>query len=169
TLLRSYVVPNVPFESVKILEAARATSAAPTFFKAQPIFSPKLGVKNFEWGLGHINPILHLIDEAESFYKDSEIGCIISIGTGVQPGRRLAAEGTARANMFGVPLVGRLAAQVDTGPVASALATSSKYINQFAESKFRGTDIYYRFNVQEGTVIPYTLGNLQFVSFSFRE
>jgi hypothetical protein len=47
TLLRSYVVPNDPFESVKILEAARATSAAPTFFKAQPIFSPRIGVKNF--------------------------------------------------------------------------------------------------------------------------
>lgn len=37
--------------------------------------------------------------------------------------------------------------------MVSALATSSEYINQFAESKFSETDIHHRFNVQEGADI----------------
>lgn len=77
----------------------------------------------------------------------AEIGSIISIGTGVQQGLRLAAEGTVRTNMFMLPFLGKIAAKIDAALVTTALATSSEHIHLFAQSKFRGTGIYYRFNV----------------------
>lgn len=104
-------------------------------------------------GLGHNNPVLHLIKEAKMAYPLAEIGCIISIGTGAQQGVRLAAEGTARANIFGVPLIGRMAAKFDAAIVVAALATSSENIHSLAKSMFEGTDIYYRLNVYEETNI----------------
>jgi patatin-like phospholipase/acyl hydrolase len=38
TLFRSYKVPGDSFGGVSIVEAARATTAAPTFFRAKGIF-----------------------------------------------------------------------------------------------------------------------------------
>jgi hypothetical protein len=104
-------------------------------------------------GLGHNNPVLHLINEAETLYPLDKIGCIISIGTGCQQGVRLAAEGTARTNIFGLPIIGRMAAKIDAAIVTAALATSSEYIHYVADSKFQGTGIYYRFNVSAETNI----------------
>jgi len=46
-----------------------------------------------------------------------------------------------------------MAAKIDAAIVAAALATSSEHIHRYAESKFRGTGIYYRFNVCEETNI----------------
>lgn len=40
TLFRSYDTPNDPFGNVTIVEAARATSAAPTYFKPVRISTP---------------------------------------------------------------------------------------------------------------------------------
>ncbi|KAA8909949.1 acyl transferase/acyl hydrolase/lysophospholipase [Sphaerosporella brunnea] len=153
TLFRSYYVPNDQFRGVSIVEAVRATSAAPTFFKPMRI-SNSTETKYFvDGGLGHNNPILHLIEEAEMMYPSAEIGCIVSLGTGVQQGLKLAAEGTVRTNMLWLPFFGKLAAKLDAALVAAALATSSEHIHRFAESKFRGTGIYYRFNVCEQTDI----------------
>ncbi|KAF8244380.1 FabD/lysophospholipase-like protein [Wilcoxina mikolae CBS 423.85] len=105
TLFRSYHVPDDKFSNVSIVEAARATSAAPTFFKPMRI-STSTETKHFvDGGLGHNNPVLHVIEEAERIYPLAEIGCIISIGTGVQQGVRLAAEGTVRTNMFVLPFI----------------------------------------------------------------
>jgi hypothetical protein len=81
-------------------------------------------------GLGHNNPVLHLIEEAERIYPLDEIGCMISIGTGVQQGLKLAADGTVRQSMLGLPLIGKVAAKVDAAIVAAALATSTALHNQ---------------------------------------
>ncbi|KAF8535216.1 acyl transferase/acyl hydrolase/lysophospholipase [Trichophaea hybrida] len=156
TLFRSYMVSNDPYGNVSIVEAARATSAAPTYFKPKRISTPA-GAKYFvDGGLGHNNPILHLIKEAEEAYPFAEIGCVISIGTGAQQGLQLAAEGTMRTNMSGVPILGNIAAKIDAAVVAAAIATSSEHIHLFAEDKFHTTgnsEKYYRFNVREETNI----------------
>lgn len=60
-------------------------------------------------GLGHNNPILHLIKEAEETFPLAEIGYVISIGTGAQQGLKLAADGTMRTNMSGVSVLGKIA------------------------------------------------------------
>jgi len=63
----------------KIWEAARATSAAPTFFKhikigrAQPYI---------DGGLGRNNPSRVVLDEAKSLFGARHIGCLVSIGSG---------------------------------------------------------------------------------------
>jgi len=63
----------------KIWEAARATSAAPTFFKrieigrAQPFI---------DGGLGRNNPSWVVLDEAKALFGARHIGCLVSIGTG---------------------------------------------------------------------------------------
>lgn len=86
-------------------------------------------------------------------FPSAEIGCVVSIGTGVQQGLNLAKEGTVRTNLSVLPYFGKLAAKIDTALVTAALATSSEHIHRFAESKFRGTAIYYRFNVCKKTDI----------------
>lgn len=63
----------------KIWEAARATSAAPTFFK--PI---EIGRKQpfIDGGMGCNNPSRVVLEEAYKLFGDSYIGYILSIGTG---------------------------------------------------------------------------------------
>ena len=67
----------------KIWEAARATSAAPTFFKRIKIGPPGSGIDYVDAGLGCNNPIKQVIAEAARvFGEDAPVACIVSIGTG---------------------------------------------------------------------------------------
>ena len=64
----------------KIWEAARATSAAPTFFKRIEIGRKQPFI---DGGLGRNNPSLVVLDEAKAqFGARRHIGCFVSIGTG---------------------------------------------------------------------------------------
>ncbi|KAJ7033023.1 FabD/lysophospholipase-like protein [Mycena alexandri] len=63
----------------KIWEAARATSAAPTFFKRIKIGR---GQHFIDRGLGSNNPSKVVLDEAKRVFPNRQIGCIVSIGTG---------------------------------------------------------------------------------------
>ena len=63
----------------KIWEAARATSAAPTFFKRIEIGR---GQPFIDGGLGRNNPSRVLLDEAKGLFRTRQIGCLVSIGTG---------------------------------------------------------------------------------------
>jgi len=77
-LFRSYESRET-HSNCKIWEAARATSAAPTFFKhieigrAQPYI---------DGGLGRNNPSRAVLDEAKALFGARHIGCLVSIGTG---------------------------------------------------------------------------------------
>ncbi|KAJ7268361.1 phospholipase [Mycena rebaudengoi] len=67
---------------VKIWEAARATSAAPSYFLQQKVG----GEKFVDGGLSANNPILLLINEAESFFGPARPkACVVSLGTGMMP------------------------------------------------------------------------------------
>ena len=63
----------------KIWEAARATSATPTFFKRIEIGREQPFI---DGGLGCNNPSRLLLDEAKSLFGARQIGCLVSIGTG---------------------------------------------------------------------------------------
>lgn len=83
-LLRSYTttdsVDGLSTAGVKIWEAARATSAASTFF--DPI---RIGFQEFVDGAtGRNNPVESVLAEANSLWADaaSRIQCLVSIGTG---------------------------------------------------------------------------------------
>jgi len=77
-LFRSYE-SHQPHSNCKIWQAARATSAAPTFFKhieigrAQPYI---------DGGLGRNNPSRVVLDEAKALFGARHIGCLVSVGTG---------------------------------------------------------------------------------------
>ncbi|KAJ2921098.1 hypothetical protein H1R20_g15995, partial [Candolleomyces eurysporus] len=84
THLRTYTNKNVEksFADYKIWEAARATSAAPTYF-------PRIKLGDHEYvdgGLGFNNPVLLLLGEARVYYGFARpIGCLVTIGTGMNP------------------------------------------------------------------------------------
>lgn len=85
-LLRNYVSSWEPSTGCTVWQAARATSAAPTFFP--PI---RFGTPAQNWvdgGLRHNNPVRALYDEARRIWPTQsgrKIGCIISIGAGDPP------------------------------------------------------------------------------------
>jgi len=78
TLFRTYESHETHL-GCKIWEAARATSAAPTFFKrieigrAQPFI---------DGGIGGNNPSRVILDEANTIFGDRHIGCLVSVGNG---------------------------------------------------------------------------------------
>src|SRR6266568_3989190 len=76
-LLRTYQSHQTHLDC-KIWEAARATSAAPTFFKRIEIGNKQL----VDGGLGCNNPSRVVLDEAEAAFGGHQIGCLVSIGTG---------------------------------------------------------------------------------------
>jgi predicted acylesterase/phospholipase RssA len=73
-----YAFGNIP--GVKIWQAARATSAAPTFFKSMTIGEEEF----FDGGLRANNPVELVNDEAEGLFP-GEPKIIVSIGTGIPP------------------------------------------------------------------------------------
>jgi hypothetical protein len=78
-LFRTYQSCEGPL-NCKIWEAARATSAEPTFFKPINIGKEQLFV---DGGLGCNNPSLMVHDEAKALFgKARQIGCFVSIGAG---------------------------------------------------------------------------------------
>ncbi|THZ03199.1 phospholipase, patatin family protein, partial [Aureobasidium pullulans] len=91
SLLRSWYTsrgdPDL-YRTVRIWEAARATSAASSFFDSISIGDPKQ--RFLDGGTGANNPVQHVWDEAADLLTSEEslsenVGCLISLGTG-QPG-----------------------------------------------------------------------------------
>lgn len=82
-LFRSYDIRGyglTPANECPIWQAARATSAAPTFFKPMRIGM----VKYADGGLGYNNPSQLAVDEVRKIWPDHTPNCLISIGTGHQ-------------------------------------------------------------------------------------
>ena len=86
-LLRSYPAPGRDAIKCEIWEAARATSAAPTFFKEIKIKHSEGATLRFvDGGLKCNNPVAILMEEAEKVFGGNQIlGCIVSLGCGVKP------------------------------------------------------------------------------------
>ncbi|KAF5360891.1 hypothetical protein D9756_004636 [Leucocoprinus leucothites] len=137
THLRTYTNPNVEksFSDYKIWEAARATSAAPTYF-------PRIKLGDYEYvdgGLGFNNPVLLLMGEARVYYGFArQIECLVTLGTGMSPNVSLPPEGK---NLFEniKDCAGVLKSMLE-------LSTVSEQANQMAELLVRSGH-YYRFNV----------------------
>lgn len=83
--MRSYRSPRARHLDIKIWEAARATSAATTFFEPIIIGS---GESFVDGAIGANNPVDELWNEAQDLWPSddsfrSSIKCLVSIGTGV--------------------------------------------------------------------------------------
>jgi len=81
TLFRSWIPGANPAYNCTIVDAARATSAAPAFFKAIEFGDPIKHVY-VDGGLGCNNPVKYVIEESKSLFFNRPISCVISLGTG---------------------------------------------------------------------------------------
>jgi hypothetical protein len=109
---------------------ARATSAATTFFK-----SIKCGRDEIEFidaGFGYNNPCDVLLEEAQEIFPNSELGCVVSVGTGI--GAVVGIQDSRRSILKAL----------------KEMASSSKRVVDRLDSRFGDSPIYYRFDVQRG-------------------
>ncbi len=85
TIFRSYNAEGVTRSKCAIWEAARATSAAPSFFKPISIKIPPPAITYVDGALGYNNPSQLALLEAQRIWNcaDKE-ACLVSIGTGQQ-------------------------------------------------------------------------------------
>jgi hypothetical protein len=121
----------------KIWEAARATSAAPTFFKRIEIGRKQPFI---DGGLGRNNPSQVVLDEAKALFGARQIGCLVSIGTG-------------QAEVIGIKKPG-LFQRIIPKDVIDALkaittdceATHEEMLGRFANLP----NTYFRLNVEHG-------------------
>ena len=84
TIFRSYDCNEYSANVCRIWEAARATSAAPTFFEPITIEDPKPPSSYVDGGLKHNNPSEIAIAEAERIWPQAKRFVLVSIGTGKQ-------------------------------------------------------------------------------------
>ena len=154
-LFRSYEVDGTEVLCT-ILEAARATSAAPTYFPPIEID----GDLYVDGGIGYNNPTEEAIREAHRIWPNRKIGCLVSIGTGLmQP-----ISGTTRTKeqlgTFAGGVLQRMmpltAEKLSVAEYCTQLATSCQMIhthvvqNPSIEKKPQQRPRYYRFNVISG-------------------
>lgn len=82
TLFQTYNVERNRTYNCTIWEAARATSAAPTFFKRITIGPDGSAIDYVGAGLGCNNPVKQVLAEAAREFGDhAPIACVLSIGT----------------------------------------------------------------------------------------
>jgi predicted acylesterase/phospholipase RssA len=82
TLFRSYSGKGIQASQCAIWQAARATTAAPSFFKEMYIDNPRPGISYVDGGLGYNNPAEVALEEAGKIWPTAKHFCLISIGTG---------------------------------------------------------------------------------------
>jgi predicted acylesterase/phospholipase RssA len=153
-LFRSYALDGTEIEC-SILEAARATSAAPTYFPETEID----GDLYVDGGIGYNNPADEAIREARRLWGEREIGCLISIGTGLM---EPISGATRTTEQFGTFVGGMMKGMA---PLTAEKLTVAEYCTQVATScqmvhlhlvehpllqKKSDRQRYYRFNVTSG-------------------
>ncbi|KAJ7884782.1 FabD/lysophospholipase-like protein [Mycena olivaceomarginata] len=140
-LFRSYVSrKEVPIHCT-VWEAARATSAAPTFFKRIDIGPEKRPEPFIDGGVGQNNPTERVLAEARVVFPRRKIACVISVGTGQPDVIDVPKPSFFEQNV--IPL-GSIKAMV-------AMVTDCEETAQRMESLFeRCPNTYFRFNVDRG-------------------
>ena len=147
-LLRTYPTGSIPL-SCCIWEAARATSAAPTFF--EPIkFEAHVGGAFIDGGVGCNNPTKVLVKEAKSYYrlkgyKATQPTCLVSVGTGQKDLIQLHEAASMfwfkdRSGLSIAPALGEIATDCEN--------THDEVLLTFLENNARNS--YYRLNVSQG-------------------
>jgi len=142
---RSWESANPAFKlQTTIIEAARATSAAPTFFQSIDIVGDAGYLQSFiDGGVRVNNPVRCVLNEARTFSPTSEIDYILSLGTGARSAIRIGAE----YNIFKRLLLTRIRLaraliKITTNCDTIANEVSLEYANQ--------PGVYYRLNVDRG-------------------
>jgi hypothetical protein len=139
---RTYPVRALASANCRIWEAARATTAAPTFFKRIAIGEEDQAKEEFiDSGLGCNNPANQVLEEARNIFgNDGLVRCLVSIGTGY-PGTIGLAKPDAFQKVLPTKLIGVLEKiATDCENTANGLSARFKDLEKF----------YFRFNVAHG-------------------
>jgi len=139
--LRTYSQENGKASGCTIVQAARATSAAPSIFSPITITSPTTGVQSkfIDGGIGHNNPSEQAICESNQIWPGRKIGILLSVGTGTSVPREFS-------NSIIRFITKISAAQLITRLVTECEETHNRVLGhpQLAQGK---TGRYFRFNV----------------------
>ena len=168
TLLRTYGCRGHNAERCTIWKAARATSAAPTFFKPAVIEIPPPGRIFVDGGLGHNNPSELALEEVQKIWPSVQRCCLVSIGTGRQKSVKFIENSVVTTTeepqgilsllwgaIPGATTVSRsvsgLATLKKIGEACVALTTNSEMVHQRVFRRSASENFpYYRFNVERG-------------------
>jgi predicted acylesterase/phospholipase RssA len=139
-VFRTYSSPDEPAAECKIWEAARATSAAPTFFKRIKIGDGLSAEVFIDGGLGRNNPTGILLEEAQVLFPSRKVACVVSIGTG-----QVKTINIPRPSVIQRIIPSKVA------KATVAIATDCEATNQEMLKRFSTTPgVYFRFNVDQG-------------------
>lgn len=124
-----------------IWQAARATSAAPRYFKRLKIGPPNAQEEFLDGGLGSNNPTKLMMHEAcETFEKTRDVACIVSVGTGVMD-----------VSDFKTPAFGQKIIPKELISVMKEMVTDCEVVEKEVNRWFSNKPgIYFRFNVEKG-------------------
>ena len=139
---RTYAVPKDETYNCKIWEAARATSAAPTYFPRIEIGPLNRKQAFVDAGVGYNNPTNEIIQECELIYgSDAKVACIVSIGTG-----RPEVIGWKKPGLF------QQAFPIKLCKALAQLATDTEGVAEQHQRRNSSdsTTVYWRLNVSRG-------------------
>lgn len=149
-LMRTY--DNFPWVEAfpgTIWQAARATTAAPTLFLPVVIDD----IQYCDGGIGYNNPAELAIDEAHNIWPGRCIGCLVSVGTGLEDAIQLGRDRKSFARQLLSVTAAKTAFSLDVAEWCVELITSnhSKHLELKEKSKRLGiNESYFRFNVPQG-------------------
>jgi predicted acylesterase/phospholipase RssA len=141
--------PSAEAFPAKVWQAARATTAAPTFFLPIVIND----IEYSDGGTGFNNPIEVAIHEADNIWPDRPIGCLVSIGTGLEDAIQLGKDVKSFAHNLLSLSSARTAFSVDVAQWCIELLTSNHSTHLQLKQRARKLgihDTYFRFDVPQG-------------------
>lgn len=140
SLIRSYEAFGQAPTPCTIVEAARATTAAPTFFKRAVITVQGVNRTYMDGGLAQNNPCDVVLQEASRLFPGRKLACVVSLGTGKLPTIHIPKRG----------FIQRLI-PVEVARAMAGIATDTEQTHQDLQRRFKSRpDVYFRFNVDEG-------------------
>lgn len=129
------------YVDMTIWQAARATSAAPTYFKRLKI-GPRDAQEEFlDGGVGSNNPTKLMMQEASKAFEETDfVACVVSLGTGV-----------LNIGDFKTPTLGQKIIPKELINVLKGMVTDCEHIEKDVSRWFSGKPgVYFRFNVEKG-------------------
>ncbi|EAQ92676.1 hypothetical protein CHGG_00911 [Chaetomium globosum CBS 148.51] len=131
--------------TVKIWEAARATTAASVYFKPMTVKVGPSAEEFIDAAIGCNNPVIYLLQEAAAHIgKGRRLGCLISIGTGT----RVVRIGRASTGMKNVGQALKFVKEL-IGTLKNTATDGEDAHRQVQEKLGDYTNAYFRFNVPD--------------------
>jgi len=141
--------PSVSAFPAKVWEAARATTAATTFFLPITIND----IDYADGGTGFNNPTELAISEAHDIWPNRPIGCLVSIGTGLEDAIQLGTEAKGFARRLISMASSSTSFNINVAEWCVALLTSSHSKHLWLMDQAKRLNIhqsYFRFDVPQG-------------------